>query len=262
MIDEAKPIRETTATGRTGKRPGTLSQRWMLDMQSTFPRRLSTLFRYHSTAPVDFRDRVSVATWLVVFGLGGSLLVELPTIIFRAWAFGSPISVRLRASSGLCSFLAMLAAAGAQSIVSVHPIMGVRHDGAGMSTWPLLGIANGVDQYRSRYAAASAWARDAGGCADRSGDRDRAGILWSLCDCGCRDGRITSCAFVAGCTGLQQRSTAIPVRLSDAYAQPVVRHVDCANCHITSAWRFCARWRTGRSRRCFTAVSSGLCWDR
>ncbi len=30
-------------------------------------------------ADVDYRDRISVATWMVVLGLGLSLLVQLPT---------------------------------------------------------------------------------------------------------------------------------------------------------------------------------------
>ena len=41
-------------------------------------------------ADVDYRDRVSVAAWMVVLGLGLSLLVRLPTAEISFWALGSP----------------------------------------------------------------------------------------------------------------------------------------------------------------------------
>src|SRR5688572_3521064 len=46
-------------------------------------------------ADVDYRDRVSVATWMVVLGLGLSLLVRLPTAEVSFWALGSPVALSL-----------------------------------------------------------------------------------------------------------------------------------------------------------------------
>jgi hypothetical protein len=72
--------------------------------------------------PIDYRDRISVITWLLVFGLGLSLLYDLPTAAtFTFNALGSPISIALTETSVAAVFLALLAAVGAESIVSVHP---------------------------------------------------------------------------------------------------------------------------------------------
>lgn len=94
------------------------------------------MLRRQGYAPVDYRDRVSVATWIVVVGLGLSLLIELPTVVLGAWALGSPISIPFTGSVWFVLFLAILAAAGAQSVVSVHPTFSERHGENRMSTWP------------------------------------------------------------------------------------------------------------------------------
>lgn len=100
--------------------------------------------RRQSNAQIDYRDRVSVATWLVVLGLGGSLLVDLPTVVLRAWAFGSPISVPFTGIVWFVLFLAVLAAAGAQSIVGAHPsVLGQRGMGR-LSTWPFWALPMGL----------------------------------------------------------------------------------------------------------------------
>jgi hypothetical protein len=70
---------------------------------------------------IDYRDRISVVTWLLVFGLGLSLLYSLPTTVFAFNALGSPISISLTETSVAAAFLAVLAAVGADSVVNVHP---------------------------------------------------------------------------------------------------------------------------------------------
>jgi len=70
---------------------------------------------------VDYRDRISVVTWLFVFGLGLSLLYTLPTTIIRFRALGSPISIALTKTLVAAIFLALLAAAGTESVISTHP---------------------------------------------------------------------------------------------------------------------------------------------
>ena len=70
---------------------------------------------------VDYRDRVSVATWMVVVGLGLSLLLQLPTASISLSALGSPITIPFTGTLLAALFLSMMAAAGAESVVSVHP---------------------------------------------------------------------------------------------------------------------------------------------
>ncbi|HXF63636.1 MAG TPA: hypothetical protein VNK95_18580, partial [Caldilineaceae bacterium] len=82
------------------------------------PRRL---WGQASPTPVDYRDRISVATWLVVLGLEASLLLRLPTIELSFWALGSPISIPFTGTVLSAMFLAIMAAAGAESVVTVHP---------------------------------------------------------------------------------------------------------------------------------------------
>ena len=73
--------------------------------------------------PTDYRDRISVVTWLLVFGLGISQLYGLPTAVLSFNALGSPISIPLTETAVAAAFLAVLAAVGADSIVSLHPQM-------------------------------------------------------------------------------------------------------------------------------------------
>lgn len=73
---------------------------------------------------VDYRDRISVVTWLIVFGLGISLLFTMPDIFrFQVMALGSPVALDITDNIVASLFLALLAAAGTQSVVSVHPAM-------------------------------------------------------------------------------------------------------------------------------------------
>jgi hypothetical protein len=79
------------------------------------------LVRAADHVPVDYRDRISVATWLVIVGLGASLLLQLPTIELSFWALGSPISIPFTGTVLSALFLAAVAAAGAESVITVHP---------------------------------------------------------------------------------------------------------------------------------------------
>lgn len=70
---------------------------------------------------VDYRDRISIATWVLVFGLGMSLLLEIPTLQITFRALGSPITLSLSAGTVMAFLLAVAAAAGTESIVRLHP---------------------------------------------------------------------------------------------------------------------------------------------
>lgn len=74
-----------------------------------------------SVAVVDYRDRISIVTWLFVFGLGMSQLYTLPTTVVTLRALGSPASIALTQTLVAALFLALLAAAGAESVISIHP---------------------------------------------------------------------------------------------------------------------------------------------
>ncbi len=84
-------------------------------------------------AYVDYRDRISVATWLIVFGLGLSLIIDLPTLVLNLRAFRTPLSIALNETILAAVVLAALAAAGAESVISVHPRL--RGRGGGRRTW-------------------------------------------------------------------------------------------------------------------------------
>lgn len=71
---------------------------------------------------VDPRDRIGVATWMVVLGLGVSLLLELPSAEISFWAFGSPVTIPITGPLIAAVYLAVLAAAGAHSVVTVHSL--------------------------------------------------------------------------------------------------------------------------------------------
>ncbi len=85
---------------------------------------------------VDYRDRISVATWPIVLGLALSLFVALPTVEFSFVAFGSPATVPLTGTLVLAIALAVLAASGAESVVSAHPRFATADLRTGGRTWP------------------------------------------------------------------------------------------------------------------------------
>lgn len=86
---------------------------------------------------VDYRDRISVATWVVVFGLGVSLLLEIPTTQITFRALGSPITISLSAGNVMALLLAVAAAAGTESIVRLHPHFPRRHRSAAYWALPM-----------------------------------------------------------------------------------------------------------------------------
>ncbi len=83
----------------------------------------------------DYRDRISVATWLLVLGLGASLLIQFPSITISFWALGSPISLPLTDTIWASIFLAVMAAAGTESVIQVHPRVAERRRPR-IATWP------------------------------------------------------------------------------------------------------------------------------
>lgn len=97
---------------------------WRLSTWRQTAQRTWTLVEQRITRPVDdvdYRDRISVATWMVVLGLGLSLRVQLPTAEVSLWAFGSPMAIPFTGTLLAALFLAVIAGAGAESVVSVHP---------------------------------------------------------------------------------------------------------------------------------------------
>ena len=78
--------------------PGTLksltlntpSVRALVDKMTPWRRPVAAQVEY-----VDYRDRISVGAWLLVFGIGLSLLVELPTITLNLRAFRTPLNIEL-----------------------------------------------------------------------------------------------------------------------------------------------------------------------
>lgn len=84
--------------------------------------------------PIDYRDRISVITWLFVFALGISQLYSLPTTVITLRALGSPVSIALTKTLVAALALALYAAAGVASVIRVHPRF-LRHGQRGW-VWP------------------------------------------------------------------------------------------------------------------------------
>lgn len=89
-----------------------------------------------SAEEVDYRDRISIATWPVVLGLALSLFVALPTVEFSFVAFGSPATIPLTGTLAIAFGLAILAASGAESVVSAHPRFATAELRSRGRTWP------------------------------------------------------------------------------------------------------------------------------
>ena len=90
-----------------------------------------------NAAGVDYRDRISVACWVVVFGLGISLLVQIPTTQITFRALGSPVTLPLTAGTVMAVLVAAAAAAGAESVVRLHPRFPRRLRSATWAYWAL-----------------------------------------------------------------------------------------------------------------------------
>ena len=111
-------------------------------VRSTLARRTRALAaaRARRSEPVDYRDRISVATWPVILGLALSLFIRLPTLEFSFVAFGSPATVPLTGTVAIAFGLAVLAASGAESVVSAHPSLAtvsLRKRGRTLPYWAL-----------------------------------------------------------------------------------------------------------------------------
>lgn len=89
-----------------------------------------------SAESVDYRDRISVATWPVVVGLALSLFVALPTVELSFIAFGSPATIPVTGTLLIAFALAVLAASGAESVVSAHPHFATAAQRSRGRTWP------------------------------------------------------------------------------------------------------------------------------
>ncbi|MEZ4615005.1 MAG: hypothetical protein R2867_05755 [Caldilineaceae bacterium] len=85
---------------------------------------------------IDYRDRISVVTWLFVFGLGISQIYTLPTTLISLRALGSPMSIALTRTLVAALFLALLAAAGTESVVSIHPRFAASTKYHFIRSWP------------------------------------------------------------------------------------------------------------------------------
>ncbi len=85
---------------------------------------------------IDFRDRISVITWLVVFGLGLSLLYSIPTTIVSFRALGSPVTIEFTTTMVAAMFMATLVATGTESVIRVHPRFAVVTHRSVWRTWP------------------------------------------------------------------------------------------------------------------------------
>lgn len=71
---------------------------------------------------VDYRDRISVAVWVVLLGMAAALLVKMPSATLVWMAFGSPLSVELSANTLLGVLLITLTASGTEAVVRAHPL--------------------------------------------------------------------------------------------------------------------------------------------
>lgn len=93
--------------------------RFFQSLNFPFNLRQRQLVRY--IVPIDYRDRISIVTWLVIFGMGVSLLIDFRPIDLRFDALGTPLPIFFSKTlmSGL--FLGLLASGGAASIISLHP---------------------------------------------------------------------------------------------------------------------------------------------
>ncbi len=85
---------------------------------------------------IDYHDRISVATWLMVFAMGLRLLftlIKTPKIEFSA--FGSPITIAITDYVVAGLLLGTLAAACTESIISLHPALDRRLSQRMGQTW-------------------------------------------------------------------------------------------------------------------------------
>lgn len=86
---------------------------------------------------LDYRDRISVVTWVLVFGFVLSLLLRLPTTVISFRALGSPTEVELTATTLMALVLAIVASAGAEGLIRLHPKRQANRLGLTWAYWAL-----------------------------------------------------------------------------------------------------------------------------
>ncbi|MBK8049617.1 MAG: hypothetical protein IPK16_22410 [Anaerolineales bacterium] len=86
---------------------------------------------------MDYRDRISVVTWVLVFGFGLSMLLEIPTTLISFRALGSPITIPLSSGMLMAIVLTIAAAAGTESVIRVHPRFMRKRASATWAFWAL-----------------------------------------------------------------------------------------------------------------------------
>lgn len=86
---------------------------------------------------IDYRDRISVVTWVLVFGFALSLLLRVPTVEIGFRALGSPTQVELTATTLMALVLAVVASAGAEGLIRMHPKRQANRLGLTWAYWAL-----------------------------------------------------------------------------------------------------------------------------
>jgi hypothetical protein len=71
---------------------------------------------------IDYRDRISVLTWMVLVGLAAQRLLALPTIVVTGPMLGSPVTLTITTDTVLGLLLAGLTASGTTAVVRAHPL--------------------------------------------------------------------------------------------------------------------------------------------
>lgn len=100
-------------------------------------RRWSWRRRRDDFTGMDYRDRISVMAWVLVFGFGLSLLLRIPTTEISFRAFGSPTQVELTATTIMAIVLAIAASAGTESLIRLHPKRQANRLGLTWAYWAL-----------------------------------------------------------------------------------------------------------------------------
>ncbi|MBE2238961.1 MAG: hypothetical protein IAE81_14315 [Caldilineaceae bacterium] len=93
--------------------------------------------KHNDFTGVDYQDRISVMTWVLVFGFGLSLLLKIPTTVIGFRALGSPTSVEFSVTTVMALVLALAAAAGTESLIRLHPKRQANRLGLTWAYWAL-----------------------------------------------------------------------------------------------------------------------------
>ncbi|MFZ1769157.1 MAG: hypothetical protein WAU00_08170 [Caldilinea sp.] len=93
--------------------------------------------KHNDFTGVDYQDRISVMTWVLVFGFGLSLLLKIPATVIGFRALGSPTSVEFSATTVLAIVLAVAASAGTESLIRLHPKRQANRLGLTWAYWAL-----------------------------------------------------------------------------------------------------------------------------